>query len=124
MNSPVEISKSMFENYDWKSYSQYINLTTTDDYDKMNVKDLLIMNEEKSLYDDMLGWTSGINEVNQRKMYVSANAILFEKHNKKTLYKFKAGHMKCSLIVYYLCQDDDFFDWYKEHDTSYIFTGF
>lgn len=115
--SPINVCKNIAE----PKY-RCLPIPVTDDYSKMNVKSLIKLNENTNLYDDMVGWTSGMNSVNQLKLYTSMNAIVFEKSAKQSkIYNY--GHMKCSLMIYYLCQDDDFFNWYKNHNTDDIHTG-
>jgi hypothetical protein len=43
--------------------------------------------------------------------YVYHNAKLYEQETRKGVYN--CGHMKCSLMIYYLKQDHDFYTWYK-----------
>ena len=95
----------------------------TDDYSKMNVKSLIEIYENKNNEDYMVGWTEGLNRINQSKYYVSLNGILFEKTVKIKL-KYNHGYLKCSMIIYYLCQENDFFDWYRDRKTKYYNTEF
>ena len=57
------------------------------------------------------------------KGYVSNNAVFYEKERKKGSTR-KCGHMKCSLMLYYISQESDFNDWYENHDTKNIYTGY
>lgn len=88
----------------------------------MNVKQIVKEYENKENYDEMVGWTNGLNEINQLKYYVSNNAIYYEKHAKKGIKKH--GHMKASLMLYYVKQEDDFNNWWYEHNTTHIVTGY
>jgi hypothetical protein len=121
--SPIDVSKKISESVDWKKRIEYLLPAMTDDYDQMNVKSLIKIYENNDLEDYMVGWTDGLNSVNESKMYVYNNGILFEKTVKtKSLYNH--GHLKCSMIIYYLSQDNDFFDWYRDHNTICVHTGF
>lgn len=87
----------------------------------MNVKQIVEEYENKEYYDEMVGWTNGLNEINQLKHYVSNNAIYYEKHAKKGIKRH--GHMKASLILYYIKQEEDFSNWWYEHDTIHTVIG-
>ena len=88
----------------------------------MNVKQIVNEYQNDKNYDPMYGWTSGINEINERKRYVSANAIYYEKHAKKGIQN--CGHMKSSLMLYYIKQENDFNNWWSDHNTKNTFTGY
>jgi hypothetical protein len=121
--SPIDVSKKISESVNWNQKIQYVNPTMTNDYNKMNVKSLIDIYEKTDLEDYMVGWTDGLNFVNQNKRYVSENGIYFEKSH-KTKSRHTGGHLKCSMIIYYLCQESDFFDWYRDHDTTCYHAGF
>lgn len=78
------------------------------------VNNMLEEYENDQLYDDMVGWTEGLNKVNQEKCYVSMNSISFEKYSKKGIYN--VGNMGSSLMLHYISQDDEFMSWYRYKD--------
>lgn len=57
------------------------------------------------------------------KRYVSGNALFYEKERKSGSDK-NCGHMKCSLMLYYISQESDFNEWYEEHDTTHVYVGY
>ena len=73
--------------------------------------------EEKREPVGMFGFTQGIQSVIQSKILVSSLARLFEKHRRSG--KDGIGVLKCQLILFYLKQEHDFYDWYVPHDTRY-----
>lgn len=88
----------------------------------MSVRQSVANYENKENYNDWVGWMSGLNEINQKKHYVSINALYYERHAKKGIRNH--GHMKASLILYHVKQEPDFEDWYKEHNTTCHFVGY
>lgn len=57
------------------------------------------------------------------KVYVSNNALFYERERKSGSIR-RCGHMKCSLILYYISQEADFNDWYQDHDVTYTYIGY
>ena len=88
----------------------------------MNVKQIIQNYENEENYNEMIGWIDGLNNVNQLKHYVSNNAIYYEKYAKQNITKH--GHMKASLILYYVSQEDDFHNWWYGHDTTNVHIGY
>ena len=89
----------------------------------MSVKYIIAINEDKnSNYDDMVGWIGGLNEVIQNKSYVFNNARYYEKQAKKGIYN--CGHMGCSLMLYYIKQEDGFDTWYKRQSWESYHVGY
>lgn len=85
------------------------------------VSEIVKMYDNNENYDIMVGWTNGTNEINQYKHYVSMNALYYEKNTKKG--SNNHGHMKSSSMLYYVSQEDDFNNWWCEHDTRHVYTG-
>jgi phage/plasmid-associated DNA primase len=75
------------------------------------VKSHISMFNNKQRYDEMVGWTSGANEVNQHKDYTYSNAKCFESNLKKN--RHNGGHPPSALSIYYLSQEPDFSSWYN-----------
>ncbi len=90
--------------------------------DNMVVKKIIKIHENENNYDEMVGWTKGLNSINQKKISVSKNAISYEKNAKKGIKQY--GHMKSSLMLYYVKQEDDFNNWWYEHDTRNILSRY
>ena len=77
---------------------------------------------------------TGINSVYQQKYYVYINGEGYEKCSKSryngVCYKNTttlvgiSGFMKCSLVLYYVSQEEDFHKWYSEHDASAYSKGY
>ena len=89
---------------------------------EINVKQIIKDYENEQNYDEMVGWTNGLNEINQKKNYVSGNAVFYEKSAKKGIHNH--GHMKVSLMLHYVREEEDFDKWWQEHDTTYFVSGY
>lgn len=78
------------------------------------VSDILEKHNDEILYGYMVGWTGGLNKINQDKCYVSMNSIGHEKYARKGIYN--CGNMGSTLMLYYISQEDDFMSWYRYKD--------
>lgn len=75
----------------------------------MNIVSMLNKEEQ----DEFFGHLYGINSVNQNKNHVSSNAMCFEKYRRMGVKN--VSYMHCSLMLYYISQEDDFNSWYGKH---------
>jgi hypothetical protein len=87
----------------------------------MSVREIVANYNNSDNFDYMVGWIIGLNLINQFKIYVSKNAMFYEREAKKG--KNNCGHMKASLMLYYISQEDNFNDWYREHNTENTYVG-
>ena len=107
----------------------------TNNYENEIIKSVIDDNNDKTKhYDEYVGWMTGINSVYQQKDYVYNNGKSYEKCSKSrqngVCYKNTttlvgiSGFMKCSLVLHYVSQDEDFHKWYSEHDASECSKGY
>lgn len=89
--------------------------------ENLTAKELIKMYEDQSNEDEMLGWIKGVNAVNQNKDYVSSNSMAYEMYAKRNIYN--VGHMDCSLMKYYISQEEGYDNWYKKKDWTHYHTG-
>lgn len=82
----------------------------------------MILFEESQDEDPYMGFLHGIQSVNQRKQYVSSNAMYFEHNRRKDLNN--QGFLNCSLMIYYLRDEPDFPKWWNVHNHEPFYTGY
>lgn len=82
-----------------------------------NIVTTRIKIEENRKPDPYMGYLEGIMSANQCKNYVYSNSKLAERSLKQGEYH---GHFGSTYMLYYLKQEDGFYDWYKFKDREYI----
>ncbi len=108
------------QKYRVRPYSYYntnmgIDTSITNNYDDMNVKKLIELNNLQK-EDPFYGvCDKGLNKINTEKKHVAMNGILYEKYAKHKN-KQNVGFLGCSLILYYMESDNDFDVWYRTKD--------
>jgi hypothetical protein len=129
-----EIIDELIKNKNIKKHNKII-AEATNNYENESIKSVIDDNNDKTKhYDEYVGWMTGINSVYQQKNYVYSNGKGYEQCSKLrqngVCYKNTttlvgiSGFMKCSLILYYVSQEEDFHKWYSEHDAEAYSTGY
>jgi len=87
-----------------------------------NIVSEMVSNEELQEEDPYMGYVEGLQNINQHKDYISSNAMMFEEYRRNGLTNH--GFLKCSLMLHYLKDEEDFTKWWEEHDTDTLYAGY
>lgn len=72
--------------------------------------------ERERMVDDFVGYDEGIQAVIQNHVFLSANALFFERQCRNGI--FNCGHFEVPLMLFYVSQEQDFYSWFDVRTMS------